>query len=48
MGRTDEEAISAARITVGKDTIRAEVDGFFEAFAAAVSQLRELSPLYTS
>jgi cysteine desulfurase len=48
MGRTDEEAISAARITVGKDTTRAEVDGFLEAFAAAVSQLRELSPLYTS
>jgi cysteine desulfurase len=48
MGRTDEEAISAARITVGKDTTRAEVDGFLKAFAAAVSQLRELSPLYTS
>lgn len=48
MGRTDEEAISAARITVGKDNTRAEVDGFLEAFAAAVSQLRELSPLYTS
>ena len=48
MGRTAEEAISAARITVGKDTTRDEVDGFLEAFAAAVSQLRELSPLYTS
>jgi cysteine desulfurase len=48
MGRADEEAISAARITVGKDTTQAEIDGFLEAFTTAVSQLRELSPLYTS
>ncbi len=48
MGRTQEEAISSVRITVGKDTTRAGIDGFLEAFAAAVSQLRELSPLYTS
>jgi cysteine desulfurase len=48
MGRPEKEAFSALRITVGKDTTRAEVDGFLEAFAAAVSQLRELSPLYTA
>lgn len=48
MGRGEKEAISAVRISVGKDTTRSEVNGFFEAFSAAVSQLRELSPLYTS
>jgi cysteine desulfurase len=48
MGRPEKEAFSALRITVGKDTTRAEVDGFLEAFAAAASQLRELSPLYTA
>lgn len=48
MGQSEREAFSAVRITVGKDTARAEVNGFLEAFAAAVSQLRELSPLHTS
>ncbi len=48
MGRTQEEAISSVRITVGKDTNRAGVDDFLDAFSAAISQLRELSPLYTS
>jgi cysteine desulfurase len=48
MGRPEKEALSAVRITVGKDTTRAAVDGFLNAFAAAVSQLRELSPLYAS
>jgi cysteine desulfurase len=48
MDRAEEEAISAVRVTVGKDTTPAEVDGFLGAFTAAVSQLRELSPLYTS
>ena len=48
MGRPEKEAFSALRITVGKDTTWAEVDGFLEAFTAAVSQLRELSPLYTA
>jgi cysteine desulfurase len=48
MGRPEKEAFSAVRVTVGKDTTRADVDGFLEAFAAAVSQLRELSPLYAS
>ena len=48
MGRPEKEAFSAVRITVGKDTTRADVDGFLEAFATAVSQLRELSPLYAS
>ena len=48
MGRPEKEAFSALRITVGKDTTWAEVDGFLGAFAAAVSRLRELSPLYTA
>ncbi len=48
MGHPEKEAFSALRITVGKDTTQAEVDGFLEAFATAVSQLRELSPLYTA
>jgi cysteine sulfinate desulfinase/cysteine desulfurase-like protein len=48
MGHSEREAFSAVRITVGKDTTKAEVCGFLEAFAAAVTRLRELSPLYTS
>jgi cysteine desulfurase len=48
MGREEKEAFSAIRITVGKGTTQAEVEGFLGAFTAAVSQLRELSPLYTS
>ncbi len=48
MGREEKEALSSIRVTVGKDTTRAEVDGFLDAFAAAASQLRELSPLYAS
>ena len=48
MGHEEKEALSSIRVTIGKDTTRAEVDGFLEAFSAAVSQLRELSPLYTS
>lgn len=47
MGREEREAFSAVRITVGKDTTKEAVDGFLGAFSAAVSQLRELSPLYT-
>jgi cysteine desulfurase len=46
MGRTERDAFSVVRITVGKDNTAEEVDGFLEAFAAAVGQLRELSPLY--
>jgi cysteine desulfurase len=46
MGRGEKEAYSAVRITVGKDTTETEVDGFLEAFTAAVHKLRELSPLY--
>jgi cysteine desulfurase len=46
MGRSEREAFSVVRITVGKDNTAEEVDGFLEAFAAAVAQLRELSPLY--
>ena len=47
MGRTENEAFSAVRITVGKDTSRGEIQGFLEALSTAVSRLRELSPLYT-
>jgi cysteine desulfurase len=47
MGREEREAFSTVRITVGKDNATEEVDGFIEAFSAAVSRLRELSPLYT-
>ena len=46
MGQEDQEAFSAVRVTVGKDTKRADVDGFLEALKAAVTRLRELSPLY--
>jgi cysteine desulfurase len=48
MGRDEKEAMGAIRITVGKDNTVEEIEGFIEAFSAAVSQLRELSPLYTS
>ena len=48
MGHGEKEAFSTIRISVGKDTARAEVDGFLEAFSTAVSQLRELSPLYVN
>jgi cysteine desulfurase len=46
MGRTEREAFSVVRITVGKDNSADEVDGFLEAFSTAVAQLREISPLY--
>ena len=46
MGRPEREAFSVVRITVGKDNTAEEVEGFLEAFGAAVAQLRELSPLY--
>ena len=46
MGRPERDAFSVVRITVGKDNTAEEVDGFLEAFVAAVVQLRELSPLY--
>jgi cysteine desulfurase len=46
MGRPEQDAFSVVRITVGKDNTAEEVDGFLDAFGAAVAQLRELSPLY--
>jgi cysteine desulfurase len=46
MGRSEREAFSVVRITVGKDNTAEEVDGFLDAFGTAVAQLRELSPLY--
>ena len=48
MGQEDRDAFSAVRVTVGKDTKRTDVDGFLEALNAAVTRLRELSPLYTN
>ena len=47
MGRSEREAFSSVRITVGKDNTAGEVEGFLEAFSTAVSRLREMSPLYT-
>jgi cysteine desulfurase len=46
MGRSERDAFSVVRITVGKDNTAEEVDRFLEAFATAVAQLRELSPVY--
>ena len=46
MGRGEDEAFSAVRISIGKDTTREDVEGFLEALSTAVSRLRELSPLY--
>ena len=46
MGKSEREAFSAVRITVGKDNTPEEIESFIAAFSAAVSQLRELSPLY--
>ena len=48
MGQGEREAFSAVRVTVGKDSTRGDVDGFLEALTAAITQLRELSPLYTN
>jgi cysteine desulfurase len=48
LGRDEEDALSAARITVGKDNTVGEVEGFLAAFASAVGRLREVSPLYAS
>ena len=46
LGRDEQDALSAARITVGKENTAREVEGFLEAFAEAVGRLREVSPLY--
>jgi cysteine desulfurase len=46
MGRSERDAFSSVRITVGKDNTAEEVDGFLRAFSTAAAQLRELSPLY--
>jgi cysteine desulfurase len=48
MGYSEKEALSAVRVTVGKDTTHAQIGGFLDAFSAAITQLRELSPLYAS
>ncbi len=48
MGRGEDEAFSAVRISAGKDSTRGEVEGFLGAFSTAISRLRELSPLYAS
>ncbi len=46
LGRDEQAALSAARITVGKDNTAVDVEGFLGAFAEAVNRLREVSPLY--
>jgi len=46
MGLPEREAFSVVRITVGKQNTEEEVDGFLGAFSTAVTQLREISPLY--
>jgi cysteine desulfurase len=46
MGLSEREAFSGVRITVAQDNTAEEVDGFLEAFSTAVTQLREISPLY--
>jgi cysteine desulfurase len=46
LGRDEQDALSAARVTVGKDNTAREVEGFLQAFAEAVARLREVSPLY--
>ena len=48
LGREEHEAVSAARITFGKDNTMEEVDDFIAAFVDAVARLREVSPLYSS
>jgi cysteine desulfurase len=48
LGRDEEDALSAARITVGKDNTGPEIEGFLAAFAQAVGRLREVSPLYAN
>jgi cysteine desulfurase len=48
LGWDEQDALSAARITVGKDNTPEEVDGFLGAFAKAVESLREVSPLYAN
>jgi cysteine desulfurase len=46
MGLPERDAFSVVRITVGKENTAEDVDGFIQAFSTAVSQLREMSPLY--
>ena len=46
MGQSEQEAISSVRVTTGKDNTVEEIESFIEDFFTAVSQLRELSPLY--
>ena len=46
LGKDEQDALSAARITVGKDNTTEEIGAFLEAFAGAVLRLREVSPVY--
>jgi cysteine desulfurase len=48
LGREEQDAVSAARITVGRDNTAGEAEDFLQAFAGAVAHLRELSPLYAN
>ena len=47
MGRSERDAFSVVRITVGKDNTAEEVDGFLEAFSNARSRNYENSPRST-
>jgi cysteine desulfurase len=47
MGLPERDAFSVVRITVGKENTSEDVEGFLQAFSTAVSQLREMSPLYS-
>lgn len=48
LGRDEQAALSAARITVGKENTGEDISGFLAAFSEAVTSLREVSPLYAS
>ncbi|MNR67780.1 Cysteine desulfurase [compost metagenome] len=46
LGRSDELAHSSLRITLGRFTTEAEIDRAVVMIKAAVSKLREMSPLW--
>src|SRR5205085_5135616 len=46
LGRTDELARGSIRFSLGKDTTDADIDYTLEVLPRAVSNLRQLSPLY--
>ena len=46
LGRTDQQAHSSLRITLGRMTTEAEVEAAIEQIQHSVTRLRELSPLW--